>query len=268
MAQATSSAGGGFVGIWGGGYLPPWREEEIELERYGLDFYARLAGEGYDLKYKRNGNLWAATTQEAWERYVAVIADHEAVPERRVLDPREVEEVTSIIPAKSVVGGVLFPNGCQVSAPKSATATAARFVEPGGRVDVRRPVERLVVANGRVTGIETLRGRISTDVVVVAAGAWTNVLLRELGVFVPIVPLVQSRIDTPRGRLVSIPIATAVDRSTWTELLAESEAVLHNVTRAGDRLVLSEIVDGYPVSGSSRAKAIRRTRCPCRGKGA
>jgi sarcosine oxidase subunit beta len=79
LAQATSSAGGGFVGIWGGGYLPPWREED-ELERYGLDFYARLAGEGYDLEYKRNGNLWAATTQEAWERYVAVIADREAVP--------------------------------------------------------------------------------------------------------------------------------------------------------------------------------------------
>jgi sarcosine oxidase, subunit beta len=206
LAQATSSAGAGFVGIWAGGYLPPWKEEEIELERYGLAYYAGLAREGYEFEYKRNGNLWAATTQEAWDQYVAVIADHEAVPERRVLSPAEVAEVTGIIPADAVIGGVLFPTGCQVSAPKASAATADRFVRLGGRADVRRPVERVLVESGRVRGVETARGRVDAGIVVLAAGAWTNVLLRDLGRFVPMAPLVQSRIVTePLGVPSTMP---------------------------------------------------------------
>jgi len=196
LAQATSSAGGGFVGIWAGGYLPPWKDEEVAVERYALEFYRELAGAGHEFEYKQNGNLWAATSDDAWERYLAVIAGHEAVPERKVLSPDEVEEVTGIVSAEAVVGGVLFPNGCQVSAAKASHAIAAAFTGRGGRVDVRRPVERLVVENGRAVALETPRGRIDAGVVVLAAGAWINVLLRKPGAWVPMVPLVQSRIVT------------------------------------------------------------------------
>src|SRR5439155_10527957 len=190
LAQATSHAGAGFVGIWGQGYVGAWVDEEVELERYGLDFYGRLAQEGYEFDYKRNGNLWSATTAEAWDRFIAPIANHEAVPERRILSPAEVEEVTGIVSSEAVVGGVLFPSGCQVSASKASIALAARFARAGGRIETRRPVERVIVENGRVTGVETTQGRLSTDTLILAAGAWTNVLLRELGVFVPMVPLV------------------------------------------------------------------------------
>jgi sarcosine oxidase subunit beta len=206
LAQATSHAGAGFVGIWAQGYLPPWKGEEVELERYGLEFYDRLAQEGHEFDYKRNGNLWAATTEEALDRYLEPIANHEAVPDRQVLDPAEVEEVTGIIVAEAIHGGVLFPNGCQVSAPKATAAVAERFAKAGGRLEIRRPVSRVVVENGRVAGVETERGRVNAGIVILAAGAWTNVLLRELGVVVPMVPLVQSRIVTePLGVPPTMP---------------------------------------------------------------
>jgi sarcosine oxidase subunit beta len=206
LAQATSHAGAGFVGIWAQGYVGAWLAEEVELERYGLDFYDRLATEGYEVDYKRNGNLWAATTPEAWEQFIAPIANHEAVPERRILNPEDVEEATGIVSGDAVVGGVLFPNGCQVSAPKASAAVASRFERAGGRLETRCPVERVLVENGRVAGVDTARGRLATHTVVLAAGAWTNVLLRELGVFVPMVPLVQSRIVTePLGVPPSMP---------------------------------------------------------------
>jgi sarcosine oxidase, subunit beta len=196
VGQATSSAGAGFVGIWANGYLPAWKNEEVELERYGLDFYRRLADEGYEFGYKQNGNLWAATTDEAWRAFLEPIANHEGVPERKVLTPDEVVEVTGIIAAQAVIGGVLFPNGCQVSAPQASMAVAERFAARGGRLEARRPVERIVVEQGRVTAVETQRGRVDTGIAVLAAGAWTNALLRPLGLWAPMVPLVQSRIVT------------------------------------------------------------------------
>ena len=55
----------------------------------------------------------------------------------------------------------------------------------------------------------------------------------------------------PRGRLVRIPVATAADASTWTELLAESDDVLRYVEVVGDALVL-----GYLRDASSRLRLL------------
>jgi prolyl oligopeptidase len=48
----------------------------------------------------------------------------------------------------------------------------------------------------------------------------------------------------PRGRLVRIPIATAADRQTWSELIPESDLVLRFVQRAGDLLVVGALAGG------------------------
>ena len=59
--------------------------------------------------------------------------------------------------------------------------------------------------------------------------------------------------DAPRGRLVSIPLVSPTDRSTWTELVPESDAVMRSVTPVADRLVLEELVDT-----SSRLRVLLR----------
>ncbi|MGH8444041.1 MAG: prolyl oligopeptidase family serine peptidase [Solimonas sp.] len=47
------------------------------------------------------------------------------------------------------------------------------------------------------------------------------------------------------GRLVSIPLATPTDRSTWKELVAGSENVLATLLAVDGRLVLVDLVDTY-----------------------
>ena len=51
----------------------------------------------------------------------------------------------------------------------------------------------------------------------------------------------------PRGRLVRIRLASATDRQTWVELIAESELVLRFVQRAGDLLVVGALRDASSV---------------------
>jgi sarcosine oxidase subunit beta len=66
IAQGTSTAGAGFIDLWGAGYVPSWDGEELEIEHYGLDFYASLAERGHDLAYRRNGTLsWRRTAAYA-----------------------------------------------------------------------------------------------------------------------------------------------------------------------------------------------------------
>jgi sarcosine oxidase subunit beta len=208
LAQATSHAGGGFVGRWGGGYVPAWGPQELALEAYGIDFYRGLAEDrGLDFGYKRNGSLWAATTPEAWDRHLEVIATHAGVENKQTLTPEQVEDVTGgIVPAAGVVGGVLHPDGCQVQAPRATAAIAHLVEQAGGRIHTRTPVRSLVVEGGRIRGVATGEGTLSAAVVVLAAGAWTNMLLRRIGAWMPMVPLIATRIVTePLGVPPTMP---------------------------------------------------------------
>jgi prolyl oligopeptidase len=52
--------------------------------------------------------------------------------------------------------------------------------------------------------------------------------------------------DRPKGRVVSIPIATAGDASTWRELLGEGDAAINGIGLCTSGLVVSELVNSYP----------------------
>ncbi len=196
VAQGTSTAGAGFIDLWGAGYVPSWDGEELEIEQYGLDFYARLAEGDYDLGYRRNGTLFLATNEDAWNTHLDLLASHERVADRRVLSPSEVEELASIVRGESILGGVLHPSGGQVSAPKATSAMVARLLTLGGRLETRCPATRLLQEGDRVTGVETSSGSIKAPTVVLACGAWTNRLLAGIGRWLPMVPLLASRIVT------------------------------------------------------------------------
>ena len=150
---------------------------------------------GNDFEYLQNGNLYVATTREAWDSFVAPhVADPTAVPNLRRLSAEETAELTGIFPVDGLYGGILHPDGAQLSAAKAARAIARRFVEAGGRLATRRPVIGLISRAGQIRGVETLHGPIRAERVVLAAGAWTNAILRGLGIWLPTTPLVAFRV--------------------------------------------------------------------------
>ena len=56
----------------------------------------------------------------------------------------------------------------------------------GAEVRVQEAVRGITVKGGRITGVTTDRGEISTPIAVVAAGPWSAPLLRKVGVDVPL----------------------------------------------------------------------------------
>ena len=206
IGQATSAAGAGFVGMWAAGWTPTFGREHIPIERYGLDFYRALAEEE-EFGYRQNGNLYVATSEATWDEQIAPkLLEPDAVPGLQRLSPGEVAAVTGIIPADAVYGGILHPDGAQVSAGAAARALSRRFVAAGGRLETRMPVARLHRQGDRVTGVEMPRGPLHAERVIVAAGAWTNALLATIDVRLPVVPLVAFRVVTePLGVPATMP---------------------------------------------------------------
>ncbi|MCM6773545.1 FAD-binding oxidoreductase [Nocardia sp. CDC159] len=189
LFQGTSAAGAGFLASW----TP--LEAEQAVTAYGLDYYGGLQAEGHDIDLRSNGILWLDLRASSWAE---ISANHEQEGgSATVLDAAAVEALThGVVRGDGVRGGLFEPGGAQVFAPKVGAALAERLRRHPGVVDTRRPVTGLRTRGGRIVGVETTRGTIGCDAVVVAAGAWSNELLGSLGIFLPSAPQITSRIIT------------------------------------------------------------------------
>lgn len=204
LAQGTTAAGGGLVGM--ASPLLGWGPEEDAIERYGFGFYAELADRGHEFGWRETGMLLAATTDAPPEVLPAALLDAERVPEARRVDAAEAQELAGIFDIDAMAGGIYVASGGRLSAQHAALGLARRFTELGGVVDERRPVTGLLRHGDRVVGVETPRGPVHAESVVLAAGPWTNELLAHIGFRAPMVVLIATRVLTePLGVPPTLP---------------------------------------------------------------
>ena len=208
VAQGTSAAGAGFLDTWPLG--SPEGEagaEEVALAEYGIEFYRELGALRPQAPFRQRGSVWIAATERDWPSVERRLV--EGPPDARVLEPAEIEAITAgVVRADAVHRGVLRPRSAQISAEKMTRALASVFVEEGGRLAERTPATGFELDGaGRVNAVRTARGGFEADVVVLAAGAWTNALLEPLGAFVAQAPVGLSRIVTgPLGIPADLPL--------------------------------------------------------------
>lgn len=102
-----------------------------------------------------------------------------------VLDAKQVRELVPYAPEEAY-GGYFYHFGGHANPHRTVQAYAWALQDHGGRVLQNTPVVGLTVKAGRVTHVETHRGRIACDQLVIAAGTGTARLAAWLGVHVPL----------------------------------------------------------------------------------
>ncbi|WAP68339.1 NAD(P)/FAD-dependent oxidoreductase [Jiella pelagia] len=82
-------------------------------------------------------------------------------------------------------GGLFSPTDGRAEPQLAAPAIARAVRAKGGTVLTNCAVRRIDIAGGRIAGVITEKGRIIAERVVVAGGAWSRLLLRDVGVTLP-----------------------------------------------------------------------------------
>jgi sarcosine oxidase, subunit beta len=197
VGEGTTAAGGGFVCVWGAGWVPKWSTHEVELELEALSFYEQLADEDDSFGYRREGALFVSFEEGAHTDRLEMLATHPAVRDARRVSAEDVEELThGAVRAGAVHGATYHPHAAAVTTRLAARAIVARFERQGGRVLRGVEVDAVTTEAERVTGLATSDGAIAAGTVVLATGAWTNAMLEPLGAWLPIVTLASARICT------------------------------------------------------------------------
>jgi glycine/D-amino acid oxidase-like deaminating enzyme len=214
---STSGAGAGFVSHWSAGFLEHFGEEGILLQKYGLDFYRMLAGTGTEIGYRQNGTLQLALTAEGFDRFARPVLDSPyAPPGMRRLSADEVGVMMAgLVDSREVHSAVLNPRGIQVETGLATTALADQVRELGGTLHFGARVLGIQERGSHVQ-VDTERESLEADLVILAAGAWSNELLAMIGWRMPLFRMLATRIVTDdRGLPSHFPTIQCRELRLW-----------------------------------------------------
>ncbi|MCM3872420.1 MAG: glycine oxidase ThiO [Pyrinomonadaceae bacterium] len=160
-------------------------------------FAAALREEtGIDCELDRTGTLYLAFTDhdqgEIEHRYDWQVRAGLTVQKLTPADARTLEPCIS----ESVRGALKFPDDIQVENRRLLSALIQANEKLGVRVMTASTVESVRIDCGRVQGVETARGFISTEQVVVSGGAWSS-FIKILNAASP-----NPRIEPVKGQMV------------------------------------------------------------------
>ena len=186
----------------------------LELTVRGLDLYddfiSRITDEsGAAIQYRRTGTL-DVRTNEAEMRQLNATAD--ALAKRnvsaRLLDADAVRSEEPLV-GDGVMGGLLIDTHGFVAASDLTRAILVAGKRAGARLTESR-VRRITSNNGEVV-VDTDRGSLRGDAVVVAAGSWSGeIAIDGIAVNVPVRPV--------RGQLLALGwVGPPLRRVTWSD---------------------------------------------------
>ncbi|HFQ15355.1 MAG TPA: FAD-dependent oxidoreductase, partial [Rhodobacteraceae bacterium] len=162
-----------------------------QLLGYSVDLYRRLEQEtGQATGWKMNGGLRLACNEERWTEVKRQATTARSFGlEMQLLTPREAQEMWPLMQVDDVVGAAFMPTDGQAN-PSDITAALARGArQKGARIAEDTAVTGLVIEEGVIRGVETSRGRVGCEKIVLCAGQWSREFAARYGVKVPLVSM-------------------------------------------------------------------------------
>ncbi|MDX2381217.1 MAG: FAD-dependent oxidoreductase [Acidimicrobiia bacterium] len=158
------------------------------LATYSARLFEELEDEtGQATGYRAPGSISVAADDERWDEILrgasmATTCDVET----EVIDLAQAKEMWPLLNTDDLVGALYIPRDGQTSPVDTTMALAKGAKSRGTRIIEGVAVEKLTVDRGRVTGVETERGFVESETVVIAAGMWGRQLAATIGVNLPL----------------------------------------------------------------------------------
>jgi len=171
--------------------------------------------------YTECGGIEVARSEERMEELRRRMASAKSwgVEGARLVTPAEIKELVPYFDESILLGGFYCPTVGVVDSLRFGTLCREKAVASGGlQVFANTEVHGFDVQSGRMRAIDTSRGRIEAETVVIACGVWSPKVAELAGAYIPLTPLVHQMIDVgpvPRfeksTKAIEFPIVRDMD---------------------------------------------------------
>lgn len=151
---------------------------------------------GEDVGYRQAGIMFLSKTEADLEVHRKWLdAVREQALDSRILSAREVD---ALVPGGTGQwqGGIYTPSDGRAEPTLASSAIARAAIAKGAVVLENCAVRELSLAGGKVAGVVTEKGEIGCEVVVLAGGLWSRRFLGNMGIKLPMLPLICYAIRT------------------------------------------------------------------------
>jgi D-amino-acid dehydrogenase len=224
---------------WGLGFLReslPGRFEANSKTLAGLAAYSRAClrslREATGIQYDAlsRGILHFCTSEKDFEALAGHAESMKALGIEREL--KSATQCLEIEPALSrslspVAGGVFMRDDESGDARKFTQALAARSAARGVRFLTEKNIDEIETEGGRVAGIRCAAERLEADAYIVSLGSYSPLLLKPLGIRIPVYPL--------KGYSITLPLdGKSAEAAPTVSLTDEAHKIV--LSRLGNRL--------------------------------
>jgi glycine cleavage system aminomethyltransferase T/glycine/D-amino acid oxidase-like deaminating enzyme len=148
--------------------------------------------------FTKSGGIEVARTEERMQELQRRMSSAKAwgIEGCEIISPARVKELVPYVEESVIVGGFYSPGVGIVDSLRFGTIAREKAQELGAlSVFANTEVLDIAVERGRVTAIETSRGTIATETIVVCCGVWSPKIARMAGASIPLTPAVHQMID-------------------------------------------------------------------------
>ena len=147
-----------------------------KLRKYSLNLYKELEKKtGLSTGLKQNGAITVASSKERMEELLRQATAAQLFDVNvEVLDKQKTKELYPVINDEDIIGGVYMPEDGQAD-PVGVTNVLAKAAKMEGvQIFEKTPVNKILVKNKKIIGVETKFGKIDCEYVVLATGMWSR----------------------------------------------------------------------------------------------
>ncbi len=201
----------------------------IQMSRYSIDFFASFDEQlGYPADYRPHGYLFCATNERHLE-YLKANRERQLALGVKNVELISREDIVKILPqlrVDDVMGGTYCQTDGFVDPHSVMMGFMLKARELGVKLWLDTRVTGIEVDNGRVTGVATTRGTVSTPIVVNAAGAWAAEVALMAGAELPVEPLRRQLVPTEPFDGLPKRFPMIIDMSTGFHFRREGKGIL------------------------------------------
>lgn len=189
ILERENRQGKGSTGKATGGVRAQFETDiNIKMSLYSIDFFKHW---DFDCGYEPRGYLFVATDEKQFDYLQHNVEKQKSLGVKAVeiVDTKTISEMVKGLNCEDIRGGSFGGNDGFINPLAVLEGFTEKALENGAKVQTETDVFSLETSDGKVKAVETNRGRIECEKVVLCAGAWAKSVAKTAGIDLPIEPL-------------------------------------------------------------------------------
>lgn len=188
ILERESAQGFGSTGKATGGVRAQFETKiNIKMSLYSLEFFKNW---GFDCGYEPRGYLFFVTGESGLNYLKRNVETQKklGVKDVEIVDKKTIKEICPILNCEDIIGGTFGAHDGFINPLSVMNGFTKSALDKGAKIEFEKEVLSVKTANGKVKSIETNKGEIECEKLVLATGAWAKQLAQTAGVNLPVEP--------------------------------------------------------------------------------